>query len=171
MEKNKLIFKAVIESNSIAVLANMAREIWEEHYTPIIGKDQVAYMVEKFQSTTAITNQIHDSYQYYTVCAIDNIGYLSFKQQKDKTLFLSKIYLMKKYRGLGYGRQMMQFVLHQAQNLNCSSIVLTVNKYNTIAIQAYLKLGFIQRKDLVIDIGCGFVMDDFEMVYQLPQGE
>ena len=42
-----------------------------------------------------------------------------------------------------------------------------VNKYNKNTILAYQKLGFIQKRELVIDIGNGFVMDDFEMSYDL----
>ena len=39
-------------------IANLAEIIWNQHFTPIIGKEQVDYMVEKFQSYPAIKNQI-----------------------------------------------------------------------------------------------------------------
>jgi ribosomal protein S18 acetylase RimI-like enzyme len=68
---------------------------------------------------------------------------------------------------MGCGRQMIQFVIQQASKLKCQSITLTVNKYNKNTILAYQKLGFIQKRELVIDIGNGFVMDDFEMSYDL----
>ena len=42
-------------------------------------------------------------------------------------------------------------------------IYLTVNKQNLISISVYEKLGFLRARDLVTDIGSGFVMDDYVM--------
>ena len=169
LEIDKLQFNPVSRTDDISKLAHMAKEIWEEHYTPIIGKDQVNYMVEKFQSESAIIQQIKDDYSYFIITRNKQpIGYLCFiKKNKINTLFLSKIYLKKPFRRMGCGRKMIQFVIQQASKLKCQSITLTVNKYNKNTILAYQKLGFIQKRELVIDIGNGFVMDDFEMSYDL----
>ncbi|MDG1719782.1 MAG: GNAT family N-acetyltransferase [Bacteroidia bacterium] len=169
MEIDKLQFNPVSRTDDISKLAHMAKEIWEEHYTPIIGKDQVNYMVEKFQSESAIIQQIKDDYSYFIITRNKQpIGYLCFiKKNKINSLFLSKIYLKKPFRRMGCGRKMIQFVIQQASKLKCQSITLTVNKYNKNTILAYQKLGFIQKRELVIDIGNGFVMDDFEMSYDL----
>lgn len=169
LEIDKLQFNPVSRTDDISKLAHMAKEIWEEHYTPIIGKDQVNYMVEKFQSESAIIQQIKDDYIYFIITRNKQpIGYLCFiKKNKINSLFLSKIYLKKPFRRMGCGRKMIQFVIQQASKLKCQSITLTVNKYNKNTILAYQKLGFIQKRELVIDIGNGFVMDDFEMSYDL----
>ena len=45
---------------------------------------------------------------------------------------------------------------------NQKAIFLNVNKYNN-AINFYTKLGFVKVKDKVIDIGNGYVMDDYVM--------
>ena len=71
MEIDKLQFKPVSYSDDISNLALMAKEIWEEHYTPIIGKDQVNYMIDKFQSESAIIQQIKDDYDYFIVRVMD----------------------------------------------------------------------------------------------------
>ena len=48
------------------VLAKLAAEIWREHYTPLLGPAQVAYMVDKFQSEAAIRRQLEqEHYRYY----------------------------------------------------------------------------------------------------------
>ena len=169
MEIDKLQFTPVIQSQDILNLAHMAKEIWEEHYTPIIGKDQVDYMLEKFQSGSAIQAQISDNYSYYTVQKNNQaIGYLSYSiNDETPSLFLSKIYLKKANRGEGLGRQMMQFIIQKAKELNCQYITLTVNKYNEKTILAYQKYGFVKKRELIIDIGNGFIMDDFEMIYEI----
>ena len=57
----------------------------------------------------------------------------------------------------------MKFIQDKAEQLGYSSISLTVNKYNEASIKAYEKMGFKKVKDIVIDIGNGFVMDDYLM--------
>lgn len=46
----QLQIKKAETENQIHEIADLAAVIWEEHFTPIIGEEQVAYMVEKFQS-------------------------------------------------------------------------------------------------------------------------
>ena len=72
------IEKAKIEDYSkIQVLAV---SIWNEHYTPIIGAEQVVYMLDKFQSVKAMEAQVNDGYVYY--CVKNEgllVGYFSIK--------------------------------------------------------------------------------------------
>ena len=42
----------------IETVVELAKEIWTEHYVPIIGIEQVEYMLAKSQSFDAISNQI-----------------------------------------------------------------------------------------------------------------
>ena len=44
-------------------ITDLATVIWQEHYTPIIGVGQVAYMLDNFQSVSAIESQIQQKYQ------------------------------------------------------------------------------------------------------------
>ena len=48
----------VKNKNLVDVVVEIAAEIWTEHFTPIIGSEQVEYMLNKFQSSQAITRQI-----------------------------------------------------------------------------------------------------------------
>jgi len=143
------------------IIADLAKEIWEEHYTPIIGIEQVDYMLNKFQSELAIENQIREGYQYFTIYFGGiPVGYLSFIK-KEESLFLSKIYILQSERGKGIGKFTMEFVEEKAIELELSSITLTVNINNANSIKAYEKMGFKNIGTQVADIGNGFVMDDF----------
>lgn len=157
-------FKLAKTNLDFKTISDLAKSIWTEHYTTIIGLDQVNYMLEKFQSEIAIQNQINiDNYKYYLI--IDEniaIGYLSIKNDDD-ALFLSKLYIDKSCRGKGLGKIAINFIEEQAKDLNCLTIYLTVNKYNINSIMAYQKMGFIKTEELVIDIGNGYTMDDFRM--------
>lgn len=162
----QLVFTKVTQEHHFKEIELLANRIWFEHYTPIIGREQVEYMLEKFQSITAMTEQTKQGYQYYQL-SVDNtfVGYLSFLMKTD-TLFLSKIYLEQSVRGQGLARQAINFLQEQAQSHQLKSIQLTVNKYNSDSIAAYQKMGFLNKEAIVMDIGNGFVMDDYLM--ELP---
>ena len=141
----------------------LADEIWREHYTPIIGKAQVDYMLDNFQTVEAISKQIDEGAVYYLL-EFESIavGYLCYYLKEDH-LFLSKIYVHQNMRGKGLGKSTIDFLLKKTINVGLSKISLTVNKNNHKTIEAYKKMGFQIVKPIVMDIGGGFVMDDYLM--------
>ena len=56
----------------------------------------------------------------------------------------------------------MEFIEQLARRRGLNLLWLTVNKGNP-AVNAYERLGFRIATDLVMDIGVGFVMDDYRM--------
>lgn len=163
VEKDDL-FIPVLNSEEIEQVEALAREIWTEHYTPMIGSAQVEYMLDRFQSQRAVAEQLGNGALYFLVRenGID-IGYLAV-QPKERELFLSKIYVLSSHRKKGYGRKSLQFVEALAKERGLDRITLTVNKYNTRSIRAYERFGFVIERPIVQDIGNGFVMDDYLMI-------
>ena len=157
------MFIKVAAKQHIEAVETLAREIWTEHYIPIIGREQVDYMLSRFQSAQAIEEQIANGCLYFLIQdAGESIGYISI-QPKEQELFLSKIYVRSSRRGKGYGRKAVRFAEELAKEKGLARIVLTVNKKNTLAIKAYEAIGFQKVEALVQDIGKGFVMDDYKM--------
>ncbi len=140
--------------------AALAKEIWTEHYTPIIGAEQVAYMLEHFQSEEAIASQIKEGYFYYLM-EVDGTaaGYAAIKPEGD-TMFLSKIYVHQKFRQQKIAARTLSYLEEIAREHGCRSIYLTVNKNNGGSIAAYERLGFRKVRTQKADIGGGFFMDD-----------
>jgi len=170
---NKLISKSVViksvhSEKEIQIVADLASIIWNEYYIPIIGQEQVDYMVKTFQSKEVVEKQINnEGYEYYLIEHLSKpSGYISIKLM-DKDLFLSKFYVAKEKRGTGLGKEGLKFVINRAKELNAKAITLTVNKYNHDSIKAYYKMGFKNTGAIVTDIGAGFVMDDYTMSYEL----
>lgn len=161
-----LTMQQIHTDSDIASLAALADEIWHEFFPGIITVGQVDYMVEKFQSAPAMRQQIVDEYRYYFVRDANGIvGYIGIHPEEER-LFLSKLYLKKQYRGRGYGREMLAFVVQQARALGKSAVYLTVNRGNAHSIAVYRAAGFKPIRTQVADIGNGYVMDDYVM--QLP---
>ena len=157
-------FREARSTEDYIQIADLADTIWREHYTPIIGKAQVDYMLEHFQSREAISRQVSDGMKYFLIQEgpIPR-GYLAI-EKRGRELFLSKIYLLREYRGLGMGKAAMDFIAERAREFGCDRIALTVNKNNNRSIKAYSRMGFENVGALVTDIGGGFVMDDYRMV-------
>ncbi|WNC71673.1 GNAT family N-acetyltransferase [Thalassotalea psychrophila] len=164
------MFHLVTTDKDLDEVVTVARIIWTEHYTSIIGIEQVEYMLEKFNSKQVIAEQIaDDNYQYYLVKNKGEIvGYIGV-QLKASELFLSKIYIQSAERGLGLGKLSMAFIKKVAEENNLSKITLTVNKNNRDTIAAYYKFGFTNTGEVCADIGEGYVMDDLQMELQLSE--
>lgn len=150
----------VSDKHQLKVVEVLAYMIWHDHYTPIIGKDQVDYMLEKFQSVQAMSDQIEDGYSYF-LCTDHHkhVGYMSVNIRENE-LFLSKFYVLLSERGKGYGKNMIKFLEALAKEKSLNKISLTVNKHNSDSINIYKKLGFLKCGTVIQDIGNGFVMDD-----------
>jgi len=157
-------YTQVITDAQIKMVAGLAREIWTEHFTAIIGADQVSYMLDNIQSENAIAEQIRNKeYTYYLIEENEQpIGYCAIARQEN-VLFLSKLYILKTMRGKGIARKTIDFIKAIAFEKKLEKITLTVNKNNSGPIEAYEKLGFVNTGPIVQDIGGGFIMDDYKM--------
>jgi GNAT superfamily N-acetyltransferase len=158
-----MCIEAVISGDQVDIIVMLAEEIWNEHFTPIIGKAQVDYMLAKFQSREAIGEQIKQGYSYFLIKSNNEyVGYFGVKPEA-ASLLLSKFYIVSADRGKGLGRKALNYIERLVIESGAGKISLTVNKYNSDTIEAYKKLGFKITESIVQDIGNGFVMDDYRM--------
>ena len=155
----------VTEQHEITAVSAMAEEIWRQHFIPIIGEAQVKYMLAKFQSDEAITDQISNGYEYYLVKRSDTLaGYFGLvPDQKSKSTMISKLYTRLAVRGSGLGKGILRFIEVRGQELGSSRLWLTVNRFNHGPVSWYLRRGFEITQEVKTDIGGGFFMDDFIM--------
>lgn len=149
-------------------IADLAKVIWNEHFTPIIGKDQVDYMVEKFQSYPALKEQISEGYEYYQIFSGGEFcGYTGIRPGEDNRLFLSKLYLKKESRGHHLATGAFSFLKEICRERGYSAIWLTCNKHNDNSLGVYRHFGFEIVDTQEADIGGGFIMDDYIMEYKM----
>jgi len=162
------MFKPVTSQDDINQVVQLVQIIWTEHYTPIIGTEQVEYMLENFHSKDEISKQIsQQNYHFYLIINNGNpVGYCGFQLQEND-LFLSKLYILSSQRGKGFGKLATDFIIQSARDNHKDKVYLTVNKYNHGSINAYYKIGFNKVKALCVDIGGGYVMDDYQLELNL----
>lgn len=165
-------FEPVSSASQIRRVARLARDIWEQHFTPIVGAAQVQYMLDTLQSAGPVTGQIARGYAYDLVLVdATDAGYLAVvADTTGARMQLSKLYLTASLRGHGIGRQMLQRARHRCREAGCRKLWLTVNRHNNGSIAAYEAMGFRTTRTLVTDIGNGFVMDDYVMELDINEG-
>lgn len=159
----------VESSSDIATIVALAREIWHQHFTPIIGTPQVEYMLEKFQSVEAISTQLETGMEYY-IATLDKkpVGYTGLLPDiENNTMMISKIYLRENNRRAGIGTHLLNFIENECKDRELGKIWLTVNRFNHAPIEWYSKKGFKTVDEVKMDIGNGFFMDDYIMEKQL----
>lgn len=156
-----------ITDREISEVAALAAEIWHQHFTKIIGAEQVRYMVEKFQSYPALKEQLANGYEYFQIFSGDEFAGYTGVHEEDNALFLSKLYIKEDCRGRHLSTQAFRFLVNLCKERELSKIWLTCNKYNANTLAVYDHMGFQITDEQVADIGNGFVMDDYILTYMV----
>ena len=154
-----------IKADQLPIVIELTKKIWPVAYGAILSKAQLDYMINRFYNESALS-QLMDKGHVFYLAQDENenfVGFLSFEinSAPHKTK-IHKIYVLPETQGTGLGRQFFELVKHKAIENNQKAIFLNVNKYNN-ALHFYTKLGFSIVSDEVIDIGEGYVMDDYVM--------
>lgn len=150
--------------NDFEIIANLAKYIWNHHYVPIIGIEQVNYMLEKIYSKENLLEQINlKKHDFYLVALNDlPIGFISVSFENITDLWIHKFYISQDHQAKGIGERVFYEVLKIINEPK--QIRLTVNRQNYKSINFYFKLGFKIEKVADFDIGNGYFMNDFVML-------
>lgn len=160
----KLQFKTATEKD-IPTIYHLADKIWKIHYTPIIGKEQVDYMLEKMYSEESLLAQMDAGHEFTLVKNDDEyLGYASVSF-RDGDYILHKIYVLADQHAKGIGTTLMNYLFQTYSHGN--RMELTVNRQNFKAINFYFKHGFTIQSVEDFDIGEGYFMNDFVMTKKL----
>jgi GNAT superfamily N-acetyltransferase len=146
----------------IQQIATLAEKIWRAHYTPIIGTEQVDYMLKKMYSAESLLEQQQSGQQFFLAESNDKvIGYLSISANEND-LFLHKFYLDINEQGKGLGKIFFAELLSKFPGIK--TMRLQVNRMNFKSINFYFRVGFVIEEAKDFDIGGGFFMEDFVMM-------
>lgn len=144
----------------------IAFEVWPKTYGNILNAAQIEYMLDKMYSITSLQEQANQKKHHFILVREGNetVGFASYEHHAgalEKTK-IHKIYVLSSQQGKGTGKALVNYIVNEAKAKGDKSLFLNVNKYNS-AIHFYQKIGFVIAKEEVIDIGNGFVMDDYVM--------
>lgn len=165
--KGKIIqFKQAENAKDLATIRSLAKEIWPPVYSPILSEEQLDYMMEMMYSMPVLHRETEEEgIKYYIVMKDDQpIGFTSFGPYEEEGVAkLHKLYLNEKFRGNGFGRQMIEFIADKARQEGYRKMILNVNRENAPSIAVYHACGLKEIGAVDVPIGNGFYMNDYVM--------
>jgi GNAT superfamily N-acetyltransferase len=158
-----------IENKSIEdipLIRGLAMQVWPQTYRSIIPDDQIAYMLNMMYSAGSLQRQMEDGAQFIVVYDDkEPVGFASYQEIRPSIYKLHKIYVLISQQGKGTGRFLIDHIIDVIKKKGATALQLQVNRGNK-ARYFYEKLGFAIIEEIDLDIGGGYVMDDYIMEKQ-----
>jgi diamine N-acetyltransferase len=153
-----------VSLDHLPLVQDMARDIWNDHYIHIISQEQIDYMLNLMYHVDSLEHQIiHKNQSFFFIQYQQvNVGFIAVSQTNQE-LFIHKWYIYQSYSRKGIGTQIFDLL---TKTFTPKTVRLTVNRLNFKSINFYFKCGFKIESVADFDIGNGFVMNDFVMLWE-----
>lgn len=152
--------------SDLKIIRDIAIRTWPNTFADILSSLQIEYMLELMYSIDSLKDQISNKSHHFIIVYDSEIpaGFAAYELNVNNkpVTKIHKLYFLPESQRKGYGKLTIDFIKQQAKQYHQKSLLLNVNKYNK-AIQFYEHLGFIITREEIIDIGSGYIMDDFVM--------
>jgi len=151
--------------SDLSFIADLARKIWQETYVGNIGQDQVDYMLALFYSENVLGEKLDLGHDLYLIKDENKpVGYLHL-EMRDEDYFINKFYIDNEGQRSGTGSRVMEMIISGLKPED-RPLRLHVNRKNFRAINFYFKNGFVIERLGDFDIGNGYYMNDFVMIFK-----
>ncbi|MFN3761167.1 MAG: GNAT family N-acetyltransferase [Algoriphagus aquaeductus] len=159
-----------LSKEELTKVQSIALRTWPSTFANILSTEQIEYMLNWMYSIEMLESQFEKGHTFLLADEDGKeLGFAGFELNyaEGPKAKLHKIYLLPEAQGKGAGKALILEVADRARKSSQKSLLLNVNKYNQMAIDFYLKMGFQEIYKEVIDIGNGYVMDDVVMELDL----
>ncbi|GGF15740.1 GNAT family N-acetyltransferase [Flavobacterium limi] len=157
-------------TKDIKIIQEITYKTWPITYSKILSKKQLDYMLDLIYSDEALSSQIEKKEQLFYLISEDeiNLGFIGIEHHyKNETVTrIHKIYLLPETQGKGIGKKVIEEIQKLALENHSTSLSLNVNRFNS-ALSFYKKIGFQIIGEVNIDIGNGYLMEDYVMEKKL----
>lgn len=146
----------------IPLIINLTMQVWPQTYVPIIGEEQVAYMLGRFYSPDALEKQMREYHHKIILCYSNDVpvAFAAYSEIEPQVFKLHKLYIIPGNQGQGIGRFIIEHIIADINAHGAATLRLNVNIHNHAAKAFYERIGFTHFKDEDIDIGNGWFMND-----------
>jgi len=151
--------------NDFELIHELAQNVWPQTYKDILTAEQIDYMFSMMYSREAYTDQIAVKGHHFLIIKEDDryLGFASYELNYHyETTKIHKIYILPEAQGKGAGRILLSKIEDIAKRNGNTRLSLNVNRFNP-AIYFYEKTGFVKAGQEDIDIGNGYLMEDYIM--------
>ncbi|QYJ67705.1 GNAT family N-acetyltransferase [Flavobacterium litorale] len=153
----------------VVLINKLANQVWEPTYKDILSAAQLEYMFGMMYSPKSITAQLEVKGHEFLLIKDDKqyFGFASYELNcKPNTTKIHKLYVLPNLQGKGIGAQLLRAIEREASKVGNTIVTLNVNRFNT-ALNFYNKTGFVKVGVEDIDIGSGYLMEDYVMEKEL----
>ncbi len=154
----------------IPVIQKIAYKTWPVTYGSILSEEQLTYMLDLFYSKKALVEQFQKKVQLFYIAndEFSNIGFASIQHNynNEAVTRIHKIYFLPQTQGKGFGKITIQKIAILALQNHSKKLSLNVNRFN-LAHFFYKKIGFEVVAEEDIEIGNGYLMEDYKMEKKL----
>jgi ribosomal protein S18 acetylase RimI-like enzyme len=154
----------------LSIIQDLARITWQPTYVPIIGQEQVDYMLKTMYNPGVLLGQLGEGHIFLIASTgMKDIGFAAYSivDHENRGYKLHKLYVLPDAHGTGLGKLLINEVVDQIRTAGGKSLSLNVNRQNK-AKTFYEKAGFEIKETVDIEIGNGFLMNDYIM--EMPIG-
>jgi diamine N-acetyltransferase len=155
--------------NDVETIRQIADKTWWEAYSPILEKEQLAFMLGEIYSVEKITSQIGNNIQTYLLLEEEGrpVAFAAYSpRDEDPEIYkLHKLYCLPETQGKGYGKILINAVAQKTLEAGKRILDLNVNRHNK-AKNFYEKMGFLVAYEEDIPIG-PYWMNDYVMRKEL----
>ena len=146
----------------IQLIRELNMQVWPQTYIPIIGKEQVTYMLDLFYTPRSLEKQMTVQGHRFIICYSGGqpAAFASYSEIEPHIFKLQKIYILPAMQGRGIGKFMLAHIVNDIKSMGATALRLNVNIHNHAAMAFYKRTGFTHFKDEDIDIGNGYFMND-----------
>ena len=146
----------------------LALQIFPITYQEMVEPEQIDYMMDLFYTAENLLKQFESGQVFLIIYSEDKAtGYASYTALNENGEYkLNKIYVDTRLQGKGLGRILINDVISRVRRAGGKSLQLNVNRFNR-AVGFYKSMGFILKKEELLDIGRGYFMDDYVMELSL----
>ena len=146
----------------IALIIELTMQVWPQTYTPILGEEQVRYMLNRFYTPESLTDQMTAQGHEFIIAYSNGVpvAFASYAAMGEHVYKLHKIYIAANRQGQGIGKQVLAHIVAHIKRMGATALQLNVNIHNSTAKRFYEQTGFKHIGDEDIDIGGGYFMND-----------
>ena len=155
--------------SDVETIRGLAEKTWWHAYSPILEKEQIAFMLGEIYSAEKITGQITNGTQTYLLLIEDSkpVAFAAYSpRDEDPEIYkLHKLYCLTETQGKGYGKILINEVAAKTLSADKHTLDLNVNRHNK-AKTFYEKMGFRVVYEEDVPIG-KYWMNDYVMRKEL----
>ena len=159
----------LLSKNEMGVVREIAQITWPITYRDILSSEQLDYMFEWMYNLETLQNQVEEGQLFYVLKENETpLGFIGLEwlTPEKNELKIQKIYVLPDAQGKGVGKKLIEKAIDIAQEKGIENAILNVNRFNK-AVSFYQKIGFKITSEVNIDIGNGYLMEDYIMTFKL----